>query len=156
MDRVKKIGQVVRAICILNHPIRGSNDASSLQIIIPQNEVGRRHDIYVSCISNTHQVCPKNFFVALVATIVETPFPNEEVQPGLKLLAPIDQVFYSLDDLLVPTDDGVNSRVFVSSSYDASTHFESTCADVLSLYERITGHPFDFSKITRHLGDDEN
>ncbi|CAL8098743.1 unnamed protein product [Calicophoron daubneyi] len=156
MDRVKKVGQVVRAICILSHPIRGSNDASSLQIIIPQNEVGRRHDIYVSCISSTHQVCPKNFFVALVATIVETPFPNDEVQAGLKLLEPIDQVFYSLDDLLVPTDDGINSRIFVSSSYDASTHFESTCADVLSLYERITGHPFDFTKATRHLDEEEN
>merc|ERR1711972_1312679 len=30
-------GRVVRAICILDHPIPGTNDASSVQIIIPQN-----------------------------------------------------------------------------------------------------------------------
>ncbi|WKX88428.1 hypothetical protein Q1695_008230 [Nippostrongylus brasiliensis] len=41
MDRVKKVGQVVRAICLLNHPIPGTNVAQSCQIIIPQKQVGR-------------------------------------------------------------------------------------------------------------------
>ncbi|VDO75607.1 unnamed protein product [Schistosoma margrebowiei] len=40
--------------------------------------------------------------------------------------------------------------VFISSSYDASTHFESTCADVLDLYERIVGKPFELSKLKRY------
>ena len=51
----------------------------------------------------------------------------------------------------VPEDDGVDSSLFVTSSYDASTHFESTCADVLNIYERIMGEPFDFSKVNRTL-----
>lgn len=33
--------QVVRAICILNHPIENIKDAQSVQIIIPQNQVNR-------------------------------------------------------------------------------------------------------------------
>jgi len=41
-DRVKKTGQTVRAICILNHPIPNTKDALSTQIIIPQNQVGRK------------------------------------------------------------------------------------------------------------------
>lgn len=155
-DRVKKVGQVVRAICILTHPIQNATDASSLQIIIPQSEVGRRHDIYVSCVSSSHLVCPKNFFIALVATTVETPFPEKELQPGLTLLKPINRVFYSVDDLYEPTDDGSISRLFISNSYDASTHFESTCANVLALYEKIMGRPFDFSTVTKGLMDDEN
>ncbi|KAF7257108.1 hypothetical protein EG68_05841 [Paragonimus skrjabini miyazakii] len=154
-NRVKKVGQVVRAICILAHPIQNAKDAASLQVIIPQSEVGRRHDIYISCVSNSHQVCPKNFFIALVATTVETPFPQQELQPGLRLLEPIEQVFYSVDDLYEPTDDGRTSRIFISNSYDASTHFESTCANVLSLYEKITGKPFDFSQVTKQLNQDD-
>jgi len=35
--------QVVRAICILDHPIANTNNASSCQVIIPQKQV-RRHN----------------------------------------------------------------------------------------------------------------
>ena len=39
---VKKVGQVIRAICILNHPVPNTKDSLSTQIIIPQNQVGRK------------------------------------------------------------------------------------------------------------------
>lgn len=38
-DQVRKVGQVVRCICILSHPIPNTKDALSCQIIIPQNQV---------------------------------------------------------------------------------------------------------------------
>lgn len=41
-ERVEKVGQVVRCICILSHPIPNTNDAKSCQLIIPQNQVGRK------------------------------------------------------------------------------------------------------------------
>lgn len=41
--RVVDEGKVVRAICILKHPIPGTEDADSVQIIIPQNQVRRRN-----------------------------------------------------------------------------------------------------------------
>lgn len=41
--RVVEEHKVVRAICILKHPIPGTDDADSTQIIIPQNQVGRRN-----------------------------------------------------------------------------------------------------------------
>ncbi|KAK4469518.1 hypothetical protein MN116_007062 [Schistosoma mekongi] len=150
-DRVQKCGQVVRAICILNHAIPNVKNSHSLQIIIPHNQVNRRNDIYVSCVSHLHHVCPEKFFVVLVATTVETSNPHQELQPGLQLLGRIEHIFYSTADLFEPVDDGKSTNIFISKSYDASTHFESTCADVLNIYERITGHPFDFSKVTRNL-----
>ena len=55
----------------------------------------------------------------------------------------------------MPIDDGITSKVFISKSYDASTHFESTCKDVLDIYERIMGEPFDFSKVNRGLDDEQ-
>lgn len=41
-ERVEKFGQVIRAICLINHPIDNTKDALSTQIIIPQNQVGRK------------------------------------------------------------------------------------------------------------------
>lgn len=34
--------KVVRAICILNHPVSNVKDAQSVQIIIPQKQVNRK------------------------------------------------------------------------------------------------------------------
>jgi Rab GDP dissociation inhibitor len=93
--------------------------------------------------------------LAIVATIVETENPESELNPGLQMLGPILQKFVSVDELKIPVDDGVSSRVFISKSYDASTHFESTCKDVLDIYQRIMGEPFDFSKVNRGLDDDQ-
>ena len=42
-QRVLEEGKVVRAICILKHPVPGTEDADSAQIIIPQNQVGRKN-----------------------------------------------------------------------------------------------------------------
>jgi Rab GDP dissociation inhibitor len=44
-DKVKKVGQVIRAICLLRHPVNvGSNTTpASIQIIIPQKQVQRHN-----------------------------------------------------------------------------------------------------------------
>jgi Rab GDP dissociation inhibitor len=89
---VKKVGSVVRAICLLTHPIPNTNDSDSCQIVIPQSQVGRQHDIYVACVSDAHMVCPKGYYLAIVSTIVETSKPSEEIQKGLELLGPIQDV----------------------------------------------------------------
>jgi Rab GDP dissociation inhibitor len=41
--RVVEESKVVRAICILKHPIPGTDDSDSVQIVIPQNQVNRRN-----------------------------------------------------------------------------------------------------------------
>lgn len=68
-------------------------------------------DIYVSCVSHPHYVCPEKFFVVLVATTVETSNPHQELQPGLQLLGRIEHIFYSVADLFEPVDDGRSSNV---------------------------------------------
>ncbi|XP_041460297.1 rab GDP dissociation inhibitor beta-like [Lytechinus variegatus] len=150
-DRVEKRGQVVRAICLLNHSISEIQAVSSGQIIIPQNQVGRKSDIYVLVLSKTHNVATENWYIALVATTVETSNPEAELEPGLKLLGPIAEKFVSVDDQTVPKETGEESQIFVTNSYDATTHFETTCDDILNVYRRITGEDFDFSKINQDI-----
>jgi Rab GDP dissociation inhibitor len=89
MNKVKKVGKVVRAICLLKHPIPNTGDIDSVQIIIPQNQVGRKHDIYIACVSHSHNICAKDYWVAIVSTIVETSNPEAEIQVGMNLLGPI-------------------------------------------------------------------
>ncbi|KAF8783036.1 Rab GDP dissociation inhibitor alpha like protein [Argiope bruennichi] len=143
-DKVEKIGQVVRCICLLNHPIPNTKDALSCQIIIPQKQVGRKSDIYVSLVSYTHQVAAKGWFIAMVSTTVETENPEAEIKVGLDLLGPIKQKFVWVSDVFKPKDYGEESQIFISQSYDATSHFETTCLDVLDIFRRGTGEDFDF------------
>lgn len=155
-DKVTKVGQVIRCICLLNHPIPNTKDALSCQIIIPQKQVGRKSDIYVSCVSSTNQVAAKGWFIAMVSAFVETSNPELEIKPGLDLLGPIRQKFVSISDVYKPLDDGLTSQVFVSESFDATTHFETTCLDVLDIYKRATGKDFDFSLVKQHIECENN
>merc|ERR1712226_1087751 len=113
---VKKTGQVIRCICLMDHPIPNTKDALSTQIIIPQKQVGRNSDIYVTMVSYTTQVASKGWFVAMVATTVETANPEAEIQPGLNLLGPIKQKFLQVSDVFAPIDPGTESQLFISKS----------------------------------------
>lgn len=42
-EKVFEEGKVVRAICLLKHPIPSTDESDSVQLIIPQNQVGRKH-----------------------------------------------------------------------------------------------------------------
>ncbi|KAG8745913.1 Rab GDP dissociation inhibitor alpha [Ceratobasidium sp. 414] len=137
--RVLESGKVVRAICLLKHPIPGTEDADSVQIIIPQNQVKRRNDIYIAMVSSTHNVCAKDVYVAIVSTIVETDQPEQEIQPGLALLGTIHEKFVSVTPLYEPTSRGTEDNIFVTRSYDATSHFETVVEDVNDVWKRVTG-----------------
>eukprot|EP00128_Syssomonas_multiformis_P018289 Colp12_sorted_trinity150504_noHs@27758 len=147
-NKVKKVGQVVRCICILSHPVPNTNDSESCQIIIPQNQVNRRNDIYVSVVSAAHNIASAGKYVAMVSTTVETSNPQAEIKPGLDLLGAVDEMFFNVSDQFEPTDDGSSSKVFITTSYDATSHFETTCLDIMATYKRVTGEPLDLTKIS--------
>ena len=42
LNKTKVVGRVIRAICIIDHPIPNTNNASSVQIILPQRQLGRK------------------------------------------------------------------------------------------------------------------
>jgi len=93
MGKVKAVGKVIRTICILDHPIPNTNDASSCQIILPQKQVNRQNDIYISMVSSAHAVCSKGLYIAMISTTVETDNPQEEIKPAIELLGDILEMF---------------------------------------------------------------
>ncbi|KIM25391.1 hypothetical protein M408DRAFT_331163 [Serendipita vermifera MAFF 305830] len=137
--RVVEEHKVIRAICFLKHPIPGTDDSDSVQIIIPQNQVNRRNDIYIAMVSATHNVCAKDNYVAIVSTIIETDRPEMEIAPGLQLLGPIYDKFVSISSLYTPTSSGLDDNIFITRSYDATSHFETVVEDVQDVWKRVIG-----------------
>ncbi|RLM86199.1 guanosine nucleotide diphosphate dissociation inhibitor 2-like [Panicum miliaceum] len=131
-DKVKKVGKVFRAIAIMSHPIPNTAESHSVQIILPQKQLGRKSDM-------------QGKFIAFVSAQAETDNLQTELKPGIDLLGPVDELFFDTYDRYEPTNDSSSDNCYISTSYDATTHFESTVMDVLSLYTKITGKMVDLS-----------
>lgn len=144
-NKLKKVGKVVRAICIMNHPIPDTGDAQSVQVILPQKQLNRKSDVYVFCCSFSHNVAPKGKYIAFVSTEAETDRPEIELEAGIRLLGPIEEKIVDVYDRFEPVNDWTLDNCFISKSYDPTTHFETTVADVLQMYTRITGKVLDLS-----------
>ncbi|KAG2539959.1 guanosine nucleotide diphosphate dissociation inhibitor At5g09550-like [Panicum virgatum] len=144
-EKVKKVGRVARAICIMKHPIPDTKDSHSVQIILPKKQLKRKSDMYVFCCSYAHNVAPKGKFIAFVSTEAETDKPEIELKPGIDLLGPVEETFFDIYDRYEPINNPEEDCCFLTNSYDASTHFETTVKDVLSLYNKITGKELDLS-----------
>lgn len=41
--KVQIVGQLLKAICILTHPVANTDNSDSAQLIIPQSQVGRKN-----------------------------------------------------------------------------------------------------------------
>uniref|UniRef100_M4BH38 Rab GDP dissociation inhibitor n=1 Tax=Hyaloperonospora arabidopsidis (strain Emoy2) TaxID=559515 RepID=M4BH38_HYAAE len=144
-EKVRKTGVAVRSIFILNHPVPNSNNAESLQIIIPAAQADRNNDIYVAVVSFAHCVAPQGIYIAIVSTLAETSVPLQELEPGVKLLGPYLERFDIITDMFEAVADGKEDNCYISASYDPTSHFETTSEDVLDLYKRITGEDLDMN-----------
>jgi Rab GDP dissociation inhibitor len=146
-SKTKVTGYLLKAICILNHPIDKTDGSDSLQLIIPQSQVGRKHgqfdmspflerpltslDIYIAMVSSAHNVCPKGYYIAIVSTIAENDAnPHLELEIGFERLGKIEEKFMGPPiPLYEPTDNGEESNIFISKSYDSTSHFETTTGE---------------------------
>ncbi|XP_955408.1 rabgdi protein, putative [Theileria annulata] len=150
-EKVKSTGKVIRCICILSNPIPETNNASSCQIIIPQKQLNRKHDVYVTLVSYSHGVTSKGKFVCIISTTVETNDPVSEITPALGLIGKVEEHFINISDIYVPTSKECKDNIFVTESYDATSHFESASNDVLKLWREMTGSEYDLSKVDVRL-----
>ena len=96
-------------------------------------------------VSAAHAVCAQGLRIAIISTTVETEQPEAEIQPALELLGPLLEMFVSVSDLHEPVNDAAAESLYITKSYDATSHFESSSRDVLAIYERITGETLDLN-----------
>ena len=140
---LKVTGKVIRTICVMNQPVPKTENAGSLQIIMPSMHLkNRKNDVFVSVLSKDLEVCPKGYYLAIVSTEVETANPKEEVAIGIKQLGDsIIRRFDGITETYAPLEDGTESRQFITKSYDSTSHFEYESREILQIYERIVGEP---------------
>jgi Rab GDP dissociation inhibitor len=152
---IKSIGKIIRSICVLDHPIPNTKDATSCQIILPQKQTGRNSDIFINMVSSAHAVCSQGLYVAMVSTLIETSDPHKEIELGLELLGDILEQFTTTSDLYAPAHDGTENNLYITQSYDPTSHFESASNDVLSIYKRIYGEDYDLTIGTEEAKQEE-
>lgn len=46
-DRVKLVERIIRCICILDHPLPGTENLPSVQIILPQRQIKRKNGNFI-------------------------------------------------------------------------------------------------------------
>lgn len=144
-DKVKQMGKIIKKIAIFNEPIKNTTKSDSCQIIIPASNVKppRKSDIYMCVASYLHNIAADGKYVAIMSTNAETDNPEKELDVAMKLLPTPEETFFWVSDSYQPTSDGKADNCFITSSYDATTHFQSCSSEVLSLYEAIAGEPLD-------------
>jgi len=96
-------------------------------------------------VSYSHLICPKGLYVAIISATVETENAEEEIQPALDLLGDVMEMFVSVTPIFEPAADGTANNLWVTSSYDATSHFESAGEEVLAIYEKIIGEKLDLN-----------
>lgn len=100
-------------------------------------------------VSGLHNVCQKGYYVAIISTIVETNNPKAELEPAFELIGhnKETEIFFSITDQYVATSNGTANQVFVSNSFDPSSHFEAETEAVLRIYKTITGEDIDLDNL---------
>lgn len=86
----------------------------------------------MAVVSSAHNVCPKGYYIAIVSTIAEGDSNHHlELQPGFDRLGKIEEMFMGPPiPLYEPVESGEKDNIFISKSYDATSHFETTTGTV--------------------------
>jgi len=93
-------------------------------------------------VSSVHCVSKQGTYIAIISTTAETNNPEKELDVAFDLIGPVKEKFFRVTDRYVPEtakDDGL----FISNSFDATSHFENETENVLQLYKKITGKDLD-------------
>ena len=140
-EKVRKVGQVVRAVCLLQASIPNTDNTKSCQIRISRKEFGRKSDadIRIVLLSSDHMVCADSWHVATLTTAVATDNPEQELEPGFQLLGSISEKFVSVSDIHEPIEDNGKGNIFICNTEDASHHCDTVAHDIIEIYEGITG-----------------
>ena len=96
-------------------------------------------------VSHSHLICSKGMNVAIISATVETENPEEEIAPAVGLLGDVLEMFVSVSTVYDPVPDEKGSNLWITSSYDATSHFESSSVEILDIYEKIIGEKLDLN-----------
>lgn len=150
-DLVKKTSSLIRTISLLdNSQLPFRHNENSGQIIVTGKESQRKNDIYMALIGSEHKASPPGKSIAIVSSIIEGDKPPHiQLESAFNIInvKTFEHTFMGLSDLFEPLEDGSKNGIFISKSYDATSHFESVTEDIKDIYFRVTGKPLKLTKL---------
>lgn len=167
-DYTKKVAQITRSVCILNAPIK--NASEDCQIILPGKSTGRTSDIYVSCLSAAQRVCPQGVYLAVLSSTnngadadindkkAASAACSREMKAAYSLLGnSVIERFDWVSEQRVASNDTSAKGIFISESFDATTHFQTVMSEVFQIYKNVTGKDFNPQELksTREMQEEE-
>lgn len=123
-------------------------DSSSARMVI----IGFNLDIYIMMVSAVHCVSKKDTYIAIISTTVETNEPEKEIEVAFDLIGNIREKFTRITERYEPIKN-YGDGVFISNSFDATSHFESETENVLNLYKQISGKDLDLTNLPEDADD---
>lgn len=142
---VRPVSKTIRCICITDRPIANTESCNAVQIIFPQKQTGRKSDIYVMQIGPSHGVCKKGFFLAIISTTAEAKTVDEDLQIAFTIIPKPLYKFVTQEIVYESASKDVTNNWFVTSTLDATSHFESAAENVMDIYKRITKKDLDLN-----------
>jgi Rab GDP dissociation inhibitor len=112
---------------------------------VPEREIlpglqllGTVVDKYVSVLVPFSLSLPLLIYSFLSASLmIKLPDVNEH---------PLISRFISITPLYAPTSPGTDENIFITKSYDATSHFETVVEDVFDVWQRVKGEPLVLKK----------
>lgn len=144
-ERLQKLGTIVRVICIIDHPIPKTGNSNAVQIILPQRQTKRKNDIYIMSIGNSHGVCKKGYYVAVISSMQESNDIEKDFEIAFETIGPIRHKFVTKEDLYIPKGGNGENLIYVTNTLDPTSHFETAADNVIEIYKAITGKDVDLT-----------
>lgn len=142
---IKPVSKTIRCICITDHPIPNTDKCNAVQIIIPQKQTGRKSDIYVMQIGPSHGVCKKGYYLAICSTTAEAKTVDEDLKIAFGIIGPVLYKFVTEEVVYESASKDIVNNWFVTSTLDATSHFESAAENVVDIYRKITKKDLDLN-----------
>ena len=60
-------------------------------------------------------------------------------------MGPLLEMFVSVSETFEPISEGHDTNLWITSSYDATSHFESASEEILDMYQKIVGEKLDLN-----------
>ncbi len=76
-------------------------------------------------VSSVHCVSKKDTYIAIISTVVETNKPEEEIAVAFDIIGTVKEKFVKISDRYEPVQNNSNDGLFISTSFDATSHFEN-------------------------------
>ena len=104
-------------------------------------------DIYIMMVSFVHCISKKDTYIAIISTVVETNEPQKEIEVAFDIIGKVQYKFTKISERYEAKRGNYNDGVYISNSFDATSHFESETENVLELYKQISGKDLDLTDL---------